>query len=94
MNKLQEIKDLINTKLSTTNQELEDAKEEVNKVVYSQHRTVESITLAANKVKLILKRVDSLNKLLDTISVLEQNNIINPKINNLIKQIESTLSKM
>lgn len=95
MEKINRLLEDINLKITSTKNDLAAAKKEASDVIYSQNRTVESIVLATNKVTLILKRVDALNNLKNTVKTLKNNDKINTANGfHLINQIESLLKTL
>lgn len=95
MDKINKILNDINSKIISTKKDLEAAKKEASDVIYSQYKTVESITLATNKVTLILKRVDALNNLKNTVTTLKNNNKLNTTNGfHLVNKIESLLKTL
>ena len=95
MDKINRMLNNINSKIISTKKDLEVAKKEASDVIYSQYRAVESITLATNKVTLILKRVDALNNLKNTVTTLKNNNKLNTTNGfHLINEIESLLKTL
>lgn len=91
---LKETNELLNQKINKVLKEIETTEEKAKQIMYSQHRTAESIYKSATDVLLAKKRLESLKKLKTAVCLIKKSDENTSSTQNILVHIKNTLLKL